>query len=250
MRQQLKMRSAPMRSSPAAWFRAVVLALSLAMLAVGVQAQKLRFGQNFDATGGLVNPGDVFELTKPNQIFAAKFSARGTLPLDTLFVVVKTIDGVAGRFYMKRNKSKTEGNALIRIKAEGIYRVYIYNPQRRSRPVAATNLFITGPILKTKAELIERQRRILVARGVIKDAKPDTSAPAGAQAEADDEDELGDLDDEEEEGLDDEEDLDELDELDELLGDEEFFDEDDLLGEFEDLDDLEEELDVDLEDFN
>ena len=250
MRQLLKMRSAPMRSSPGACFRAVAVALALLAVATGAQGQKLRFGVSFDPTGGLVQPGDAFALTKPSQIFAAKFTARGTLPLDTLYVVVKTIDGVAGRFYMKRNKGKTEGNALIRIKAEGIYRVYIYNPQRRARPVATANLFITGPTLKTKAELIERQRRILVARGVIKDAKPDTSAPAGAQAEADEEDELGDLDDEEDEGLEDDEDLDDLDDLDELLGDEEFFDEDDLLGEFEDLDDLEEELDVDLEDFN
>ncbi len=239
-----------MRSAAARLSLLSLLGLLSFALPSTAQAQKLKFGFTFDGTGGLLQPGEVFELTKPNQIFATKFVARGQLPLDTLFVVVKTIDGVAGRFYMKRSKSKTEGNALIKIKAEGIYRVYIYNPQRRSRPVAAANLFITGTTLKTKAELIDRQRKILIARGVIKDAKPETESNASSSAQADDdENELGDLDDEDDPLEDEEEDLDEMDDLDDLLGDEEFFDDDDLLGEFEDLDDLEEEMDIDLEDF-
>lgn len=229
------------------WLMCVLL-----LLASGGAAQKLKFGQTFDkTTGQLVSPGDEFALTQPTQIFAAKFVARGTLPIDTLFVVVKTIDGVAGRFYMKRNKSKTEANALIRIKAEGIYRVYIYNPQRRTRPVAAANLFVTGPNIKTKAELIERQRRILIARGVIKDVKPDEGVSTARAGDDDEDDPLGDELDDEDEGLDDDEEgLEDDADLDELLGDEEFFDEDDLLGEFEDLDELEEDLDIDLEDFN
>lgn len=224
----------------------------LVLLAPVALAQRLHFGKTFDkVTGKLVEAGDVFATVAPQQLLAVKFTPRGgALPIDTLYVVVKNLDGVAGRFIMKRNKSKTEGNAIIRLKAEGIYRVYVYNPSRRAKPVIAANLFLTSPSAPTRAALIERQRQILIARGLIKDVKavPDsTSTDTASAADDDDSFDVGDLDDAEddEDGLDDDEDFDDL-----FADDEDMLDEDDLLGEFEDVDELEDDLDIDLEDIN
>jgi hypothetical protein len=232
----------------------VCFAVLFCVLAAPAMAQKVYFGKTFDkVTGKLVEQGDVFAIGNPHVTLAMKFTPRGgQLPIDTLFVVVKTLDGVSGRYIMKRNKGKTEGNAIIRVKAEGVYRVYVYNPARRARPVASANLFVTGPTAKTRAELIDRQRKVLIARGLIKETKTpaDSTSTASAKPSGEDqEEEDDDLDslDDEDDDLDDEEDIDDLDEL---LDDEDFFDEDDLMGEFEDLDDLEDDLDIDLEDIN
>lgn len=234
----------------AGWVLGLCVGMLLGSSVAGV-AQKVNFGKTFDkVTGKLVEPSDVFAVGNPHVTLAMKFTPRGgQLPIDTLFVVVKSLDGVAGRYFMKRNKSKTEGNAIIRVKAEGVYRVYVYNPARRARPVASTNLFVTGPTAKSRAELIDRQRRVLIARGLIKDTRTaaDSTATASAKPAGEEEEEEDDLDslDDEDDDLDDEEDIDDLDDL---LDDEDFLDEDDLMGEFEDLEDLEDDLDIDLED--
>lgn len=250
-------------------FRVLALCLVLCISSVApALAQSIQFGRSFDKTGKLIEPGDEYPYQDPQVFVAVKMVARGTLPVDTLFLIVKDINGVAGRYYMKRSKSKLEANAIIRLRADGIYRVYIYNPLKRIRPVGFATVFATSKQYPKKADLIERQRLILVERGVIKDRKQETttaSVSPAAEALADATDADGNAETELEddlESLDDDlsdddlallgdanDDLDALDADDDLEKDTEEMPDEDLSGEFESFDDLEGDFGFDIEDF-
>lgn len=234
------------------------LLLASGLLATGpLQAQNLKFGTSFARTGELIGESREFHFNAPQLILAVKFEARGELPLDTLYVIVKDLDGVAGRFYMKRNKDHTEANALIRLRKDGIYRVYIYNPSKRARPIRKARIFVTSSSVPTRAALIERQRQLLVQRGLLQDpnanidiAQADSTAVADDDPFADLDDDLPGLDDDlfgsDDFGDDDLENF-ELD-LDLGFGDD-ILSEEDLQGDFESYDDLDDELDFDIDEF-
>lgn len=242
----------------------ITLLLAIAGLCLApstVSAQKLRFAKTFDNLGAMIGEGVEFKYQPPEVKLAVKFQARAELPIDTLFIVVKDINGVAGRFYMKRSKNKLEANALIRLKGDGIYRVYIYNPAKRVRPIAHGTIYLTSPNYATKAQLLERQRKVLVERGIIKDKNnPNADPYSGSDtskvrtdvsiddefADSDtalDEDIFGD----EELGLDDFDDKD-VDGLDSDLLLEDDIAPEDLSGEFED-EDLDDEFEFEIDDF-
>ncbi len=131
-------------------------------------AQKLYFAETFNRDGSLKNPDSVFSFQAPHIIRAVKFIAPATLPSETLYVIVKDYEKVVGRFYMKRSKRKpNEGNALIRLKDIGIFRVYIYNPQNRTRPLGKGYVFVTNSEYPTPKSLVIRQLKILVNQGKI-----------------------------------------------------------------------------------
>lgn len=208
-----------------------------------------------------MEPGREFGYKAPHLIVAVKFIGRADLPLDTLYVIVKDINGVAGRFYMKRSqKALKEANALVRIKADGIYRVYVYNPKQRARPISHGTVYITSDANPTVQALLERQRKILVERGVIKDTKasdPYTATESGADTptETTVEDEFEDLDFAFEDSLegDDEFSDDEFDANTESI-EEDFNLEDDIApedfsGEYESFDELDDEFNFEIDDF-
>jgi hypothetical protein len=224
-------------------------------------AQKLKFARTFDNLGAMVGEGTEFKYQPPTVKLAVKFIARAELPIDTLFIIVKDINGVAGRFYMKRSKNKLEANALINLKADGIYRVYIYNPAKRVRPIAHGNIFVTSPNFPTKAELLERQRKVLVERGIIKDKNNPNADPfagrdtTSSRPESNVDDEFTDADTALDEDLfgDDELGLDEFDEKEvedsgDLLLEDDIAPED-VSGEFESYDDLDDEFEFEIDDF-
>lgn len=237
----------------------LLLAFAIALCAVlSSAAQRLAFARTFDNQGALVDAGSEFKFQPPHLILAVKFTGRTELPLDTLFVIVKDINGVAGRFYMKTSKhNRINANALIRIKNDGIYRIYIYNPKRRVRPIAHGTVYLTSTNYPTKKALLERQRQILVDRGIIKDKKEGDDPFASADGdekprESSVEDEFDDLEFAFESDLEDGEDLD-----DELEFGEDDFDFDiekdiapeDVSGEFESFDDLDDDFDFEIDDF-
>lgn len=137
---------------------------------MGAHAQlRLQFGKSFSAEGALLEVSQEFKYVSPHSTIAVKMTARGPLPVDTLYLIVKDVNGVAGRYIIKRSKSKLDANGLIRISADGIYRVYVYNPSNRTRPVAYGSVYFTSSDHPTRASLLERQRQMLVEKGVIRD---------------------------------------------------------------------------------
>lgn len=250
------------------------LALSLFFLSVTSQAQNLRFGESFDSTGVLVRQGTAFKLSKDQLLLGVKYSIKGPLPFDTLYVLVKDLAGTGGRYYMKRSKTEpTEANSILRFKQHGIYRVYVYTPRARKKPIAQGHVYVTSDAAPDRAALLELQRQELVKRGVIQDVRPKPGTPplvvdAGKPSTNgnlnDDVDEVGDLegdleDDDAADGaqdidnmpLDNDLDADEQEALADAESDEnleDIGDDSDLEGEFESFDDLEDELGVDIDD--
>ncbi len=133
-----------------------------------INAQKVYFAETFNRDGSLKNPDSVFTFKYPHIIRAVKIVANTTLPSETLYVIVKDYEKVVGRFYMKRSKKKpNEGNALIRLKDIGIFRVYIYDPNNRTRPLGKGYVFVTNADYPTPKSLVIRQLKILVSQGKI-----------------------------------------------------------------------------------
>lgn len=243
---------------------ALGVVVGCALATSSLHGQKLSFARTFDNIGALVDVSKEFKYQPPQQLIAVKFTGRGELPIDTLYVIVKDINGVAGRFYMQRSKrNPSEANAVIKIKTDGIYRVYVYNPARRVRPISHGIVYLTSASYPTKESLLERQRKILVQRGIIKDVNNPNGADPFAEGSTGGNDTPLDqsIDDEfADAGLSLEDDI-EGDFADDLADfDEESIGEDDLeadilpedfAGDFESFDDLDEEFDLEfnIEDF-
>lgn len=252
-------------------------------------SQNVQFARTFNVNGGLVGIDSVFNYRPPNVIVAMKMTSSAPLSQDTLYVVVKDVDGTAGRFYMKRSsQNKYEANALVRLKNDGIFRVYVYDPRRRTRPLAYSRLYITSSLHPNRAALVQKQKEVLMARGVISGSRNterpnavsgtsgtdaasnnsnNTSSSASNNSEMasseqsnsdfnddfevgldDMEDDLGGMDDDFS-GFDDDFSLDEeLDMMDDSFEDFEDFDSD-VEGDFESFDDLDDDFDFEISDF-
>ena len=144
-------------------FRIFLLSFALFFIS---NAQKLHFAETFNRDGTLKNHDSVFTFKYPHIIRAVKLVATQTLPSETLYVIVKDYEKVVGRFYMKRSKRKpNEGNALIRLKEIGIFRVLVYDPKNRTKPLAKGYVFVTNQDYPTPEALILRQLKILVEKG-------------------------------------------------------------------------------------
>lgn len=139
-------------------------------------AQQVQFAATFSSSGTLIQPGDEFAFDANRTVLALQFTSTGPIPVDTLYIILKDIDGIQGRFYMKRAQNTTQANGLVRFRKPGIYRAYIYHPGFPAQPLAFGRVYITAPEYPTKEALLAHQRRILIARGLLK-AQP-TATPA------------------------------------------------------------------------
>ena len=80
-----------------AWRQAVFLLFFF--LAMGTaQAQRLQYGEGFTENGDLKAAGKSFTYAGQPKPLAVKLQTRGLVPSDTLFLIVKDIKGVAGRY--------------------------------------------------------------------------------------------------------------------------------------------------------
>ncbi|MCS7073806.1 MAG: hypothetical protein NZ108_05000, partial [Bacteroidia bacterium] len=129
--------------------------------------QILQFASSFSQTGDLIGIDTVFKYNANGTKVSCRFSNGAPIPTDTLFVIVKSVNGISGRYYMKRSKSKMNANALLKFHSDGIYRVYVYHPNQKQSPLATGKVYITSNNYPTVASLIEYQKKILIAKGEI-----------------------------------------------------------------------------------
>jgi len=167
------------------------LLLSLVLCGLGLRlgnlahAQKTLFAETFSVAGDLVHVDSVFNYGGGLMTLAVKLKAKSTLNSDTLFLIIRDLDGIQGRYYMKRSKNMLEANTLIQLKKDGIYRAYVYDPKSLSQPLSVGRLYITSAAVPTREALIQRQMKILADKGLIKQPAPavaTTSKPAPTPA--------------------------------------------------------------------
>ncbi|MFW5658898.1 MAG: hypothetical protein ACOCZ8_02835 [Bacteroidota bacterium] len=134
--------------------------------------QQVRFAETFSPQGELLNIDSVIAWMPPEKIIAVQYSPRRGIDTDTLHVIVRDFYGTVGRYYMKRTKDGLRGNALVRIKGDGIYRVYVYDPKSRRQPLAYGRLYILSTQFMTIRSLVEHQRKLLLAKGQLPSQRP------------------------------------------------------------------------------
>lgn len=133
-------------------------------------AGKLYVGADVNKTTGFINaPDSVFKLVPPQTRVLIEYRNDKPLMIDTLFMVIKSVTGATLKYYMKKGRNGRSVYGKIFFKKEGIYRVAIFNPKQLSRPITSMRLYITSPAHPTIASLIERQKKILVERGKLKE---------------------------------------------------------------------------------
>ena len=131
---------------------------------------RLYVGPEVDKTTGFVkSPDSVFRLVPPQTRVLIEYRNDRPLMIDTLFMVIKSVSGATLKYYMKKGRNGKSVYGKIFFKKEGIYRVAIFNPKQLSRPITSMRLYITSPTYPTIASLIERQKKILVERGKLKE---------------------------------------------------------------------------------
>ena len=171
-----------------------------------LSGQTVRFAETFNPEGELLNIDSVIAWMPPEKILAVQYAPGHRLRKDTLHVIVRDFYGTVGRYHMKRTKDGSRGNALIRIKGDGIYRVYVYDPASRRTPLAYGRLYILSTQFMTIHALVKHQRQLLIAKGRLPSQQqpqpepmaPDTALPdntatnASSADEGAVEDDLGD----------------------------------------------------------
>jgi len=145
-----------------------ILLLLLISLSQVLWAQKLRFGSSVDPAGNLVKQDTLFKYAGADLPVSAKFSAASMISSDTLLVIVKDVNGVAGKFYMKRDKTKLNAFANMKLKGDGIYRVYVFHPLNKKTPLVSGRFYVTSNRLPTVAALKKEQYDLMVSQGKIK----------------------------------------------------------------------------------
>ncbi len=134
--------------------------------------QQVRFAETFNPQGELLNIDSVIAWMPPEKIVAVQYTPGRRINTDTLHVIVRDFYGTVGRYYMKRTKDGLRGNALVRIKGDGIYRVYVYDPKSRRQPLAYGRLYILSTQFMTIRSLVEHQRKLLLAKGELPSQRP------------------------------------------------------------------------------
>lgn len=154
---------------------------TLALVAL-LYAQQIEVGTAFTRQGYLQGKDTVFSLGKKSRVLAVKYYHPKNLKEDTLWVVVRSIKGIHGRFYMLRSRLRPhEANAYILLKEPGIYFLLIY--QKNFRRLAVKRFYVTSPQYPTLASLLQRRKKIIVQKKAAAAAK--TPKPAAAAPEED-----------------------------------------------------------------
>ncbi|MGQ9864280.1 MAG: hypothetical protein ACUVRD_07365 [Bacteroidia bacterium] len=130
----------------------------LALLAL-LYAQQVEIGTAFTRQGYLQGEDTTFSLNEKSRVLAVKYTHPQNLKDDTLWVVVRSIKGTHGRFYMRRSRLRLqEANAYILLREPGIYLLLIY--QKNFRRLAVKRFYVTSPQYPTLASLLRRRNQI------------------------------------------------------------------------------------------
>ncbi len=125
-------------------YRVLYSFLVFYLLLYQLNGQILRFGAKLDGTGNLVMVDTIFRLENIPHTLYAKIFSKTPLQEDTFFIVIKNLHG-SHKFVMKRSVSKMDALATLRIKEDGIYKVFVISPKTK-QTLASKKLYITSAV--------------------------------------------------------------------------------------------------------
>ena len=88
----------------------------------------------------------------------------------------------------KSSRNPQEANAIIKAEHSGLYRLHVYNPQQRRRPIGRGTLYITDEEASTPEALQQEQKQQLASAGRLGRStrkptpKPEPKSPADRAA--------------------------------------------------------------------
>jgi len=129
-------------------------------------SQILRFGSKLDGSGNLVMVDTIFRLETTPQIIYAKLFSKTPLVEDTFFIVLKNLHG-SNKFLMKRSTNKMDALAHLKVKEDGIYKVFVINPKTK-QTLVSKKLYITSAVNPTVQALKNDYQKQLSAQNQMK----------------------------------------------------------------------------------
>ena len=116
----------------------------VAFVSSTLECQILRLGSKLDGSGNLMMVDTVFKLENIPQVIYAKLFSKTPLPTDTLVIIVKNLHSTE-KFFMKRSANKMDAIGTIKLKEDGIYKVFVINPKTK-QTIVAKRLYITSAV--------------------------------------------------------------------------------------------------------
>jgi hypothetical protein len=116
----------------------------VAFVSSTLECQILRLGSKLDGSGNLMMVDTVFKLENIPQVIYAKLFSKTPLPTDTLVIIVKNLHSTQ-KFFMKSSANKMDAIGTIKLKEDGIYKVFVINPKTK-QTIVAKRLYITSAV--------------------------------------------------------------------------------------------------------
>jgi len=116
----------------------------VAFVSSTLECQILRLGSKLDGSGNLMMVDTVFKLENIPQVIYTKLFSKTPLPTDTLVIIVKNLHSTQ-KFFMKSSANKMYAIGTIKLKEDGIYKVFVINPKTK-QTIAAKRLYITSAV--------------------------------------------------------------------------------------------------------